>query len=240
MASTKQVRDWWYLYRCSYGDRTSMFGRSPVYAQNTSHVRALEQAHYNAGYYPTSGGFIGSRRNCPNGVGGKVCQESGRWCSLHNYGLAWDVEYQYNPNFGRPLARIELQGLFDQGKTKYHPDIVDFILGVKNTHGEQMFEWLGYKLGDTMHWQLNVPPERQEVDWSTVEKEQELGMPYEQFVNLVKALFKGRPDKFKGNPAYFYLNKADVSDSLPNGGIYDDPYHIDWTNFWNAYVEVIS
>lgn len=170
MAVTSLVRDWWYLYRCSYGNQvpSGFFGRAPVYAQNPDHVVALESAHLAAGYVPTVGGYIGSRRSCPKGIGGKVCQNSGKDCSLHNYGIAWDIEYNHNPHFKRRLTKTALWKLYRGGWTKYNPDIVASILGVKNTHGEPLFRWLGYAIGDTMHWQINVPPSRQEVDWSTV------------------------------------------------------------------------
>jgi len=34
--------------------------------------------------------------------------------------------------------------------------------------GDRLFRWLGRDLGDTMHWQIDVPPERAIVDWTTV------------------------------------------------------------------------
>lgn len=201
MTTTNKIRDWWHLYRCSYGTATNMFGRSPVYAQNTSWVRALEQAHYNAGYVPTTGGFIGSKRNCPHGIGGKDCQEDGDDCSLHNYGLAWDVEYQYNPHVKRRIDEDELWTLFNTGVTKYNPDIVRVIEAVKTTGGVQAFTWLGYSLGDFMHWQVNFPPEDQEIDWSTVDNTED-EMTYEQFrtaefdlwtdENIMSAFDRGR------------------------------------------------
>lgn len=168
--STSQIRTWWADYRCTYGAKVEhgMFGRTPVYAQNSDHVYALEQAHFAAGYNSTPGGYIGSRRNCPAGIGGKDCEQSGRNCSLHNYGLAWDVEYNYNPHFRRTLSRGDLWELFNQGRTKYNPDILDVLHSVTNTHGEQLFRNLSYSIGDTMHTQLNVPPERQDVEWESI------------------------------------------------------------------------
>ncbi len=168
MTDTETVRDWWSEYRCNYGTSTNMFGRTPVFAQNTSHVRALEQAHFVAGYYPTPGGYIGSKRVCPSGIGGRKCEDDGRNCSLHNYGLAWDVEYNYNPMMSKPYTTSMLWEAFESGLTKYNPDIVDSIYRVTNLQGEQMFNWKGYSLGDFMHWQLNVPPWRQDVDWDSI------------------------------------------------------------------------
>lgn len=170
MATTRTLRRWWSLYRCSPGIKTEagFFGRTPVWCQNRDHPKALEQAHLAAGYVPTPGGYIGSKRRCPKGIGGKKCESSGKNCSLHNYCIAWDVEYNYNPHFRRRLTKRALWKLYRAGKTKYNPDIVASILKVKNTHGETLFRYLGYAIGDTMHWQLNVPPSRQTVDWTTV------------------------------------------------------------------------
>jgi hypothetical protein len=69
-----------------------------------------------------------------------------------------------------------------------------------------------------------------------------LGMPYEQFVNFVISLFAGRPDKFHGNPAYYYTKSGTqyAFDGYPNGGIYDVPEAPDWPNFWDAFVDSIS
>ncbi len=165
---TQQVREWWSGYRCDYGTSTNMFGRTPVYAQETEWVRALEQAHFAAGYYPTQGGYIGSRRNCPRGIGGRDCQENGSNCSLHNYGLAWDIEYNYNRMYSRVIDEVELQQMFDAGMTKYNPAIVASILSVKTTGGRHAFAWRGYILGDLMHWQYNAPPDDRQIDWTTV------------------------------------------------------------------------
>ena len=168
MASTRQMRDWWSDNRCTYGTPTNMFGRTPIYAQETEWVRALEQAHYGAGYVPTAGGFIGSRRFCPAGIGGQTCQDNGTNCSLHNYGLAWDIEYNYNPHFRRRLDEVELWELNAAGRTKYTPPIVDIILGVETLQGARAFTWLGYSIGDTMHWQYNRPPSDRLINWATV------------------------------------------------------------------------
>jgi len=176
VTSTRVMRQLWADKRCDYGTWTNMFGRTPIYAQETTWIRALEQAHYGAGYIPTPGGFIGSKRNCPRGIGGKPCQSSGSDCSLHNYGLAWDVEYNYNPHFKRRLTEQALWELYDEGKTKYNPDIVAIILLVKTTKGNQAFHWLGYSIGDTMHWQWNTGPDDREIDWTTVPNTNEEGM----------------------------------------------------------------
>lgn len=72
--------------------------------------------------------------------------------------------------------------------------------------------------------------------------EEALGMPYEQFKNLVISLFAGRPDKFHGDPAYFYTKSGEehAFEGFPNGGIYDVPDSPDWPNFWDSFVDSIS
>lgn len=77
------------------------------------------------------------------------------------------------------------------------------------------------------------------LDWIHNEKYKENGMPYEQFKNMIDALFVGRPDIFKGKPSYFYT-KAD------EGGIYDVPNHPDWKSedgkdgLWPAFTRLIG
>ncbi len=89
------------------------------------------------------------------------------------------------------------------------------------------------------HVERHDDPEPENGSYNGTEQH---GMPYEQFVNLVKSLFAGRPDEFHGNPAYFYLTRAQWFAEYGNhdGGIYDEPEHVDWANFWNAFVDSIS
>jgi hypothetical protein len=217
-----------------------MFGRSPVYAQNTSWVRALEQAHYNGGYVPTSGGFIGSKRNCPKGIGGKRCQEDGDDCSLHNYGLAWDIEYQYNPHVKRKIDVAELWELFDAGVTKYNPNIVAVIEAVRTTGGVQAFTWLGYSLGDFMHWQVNFPPEDQEIDWTTVDttEEEDNDMPpLEIFLAYVRKvdIEKMGKDKIITDAEVNYFTTFPMWSNDDPSELQPDVNSADWANLYNAY-----
>ena len=68
----------------------------------------------------------------------------------------------------------------------------------------------------------------------------ELGMPYEQFVNMVQAMFAPQAQDpewpLRGNPAYF----TNYSDDPVLPGIYDDPDNIDWDNFWDAFTDLIT
>jgi len=218
MASTAVKRGWWHMYRCTAGVKvqTGFFGRTPVFAANDSVVecvQALEQAHLGAGYVPTVGGYTGSKRRCPAGIGGKTCEPSGKNCSLHNYCIAWDVEYNYN-RLGPYYPKVHTKDdvfVRDANLHKYTPQQVALIEGVKNMDGESLFRWLGW-LGDYMHWELDVPPERTQVDWTTVpngvappEK------PDSEVVYMLPVLRKG--DGLKSN-AYgdrTYLNAAVAS-----------------------------
>ena len=172
MASTHLIRNQWSTYRCSPGVRrtTGFFGRHPVYEQHGTFdaVNALERGHLGSGYVPASDGFIGSKRNCPYGIAGAICSPSGRGCSLHNYCLAYDIEYNYNKHIKARTYPEDFNEPWFPAVCKYTLAQVRAIEGIQNTFGEQIWKWLGWAIGDFMHWQINVPPERITVDWNTV------------------------------------------------------------------------
>ena len=172
MASTHQTRDWYDLYRCSPGvlRPEGFFGRHPVHEQDITHdaVTALEQGHYGSGYVPESDGWIASKRWCPHGIAGAICQPSGSGCSLHNYCIAYDIEYNYNKIIHARVFPADFEESWFTNVCKYTLDQVYAIEGILNTDGEQMWKWLGWAIGDFMHWQINVPEDRLEVDWNTV------------------------------------------------------------------------
>ena len=123
---TFEVREAWMFYRCSPGIRRAegFFGRTPVLEQALTHdaVTALEQAHLGAGYVPTAGGFIGSRRACEDGgIAGANCQPSGAGCSLHNYCLAYDIEYNYNRHVQHSITPADLAAGPHKAVFKYTP-----------------------------------------------------------------------------------------------------------------------
>ena len=184
MASTKLIRQWYYLYRCSPGVQrpTGFFGRHPVYEQNVSHnaVSALEEGHYGSGYEPEPDGYIGSKRQCPWGIAGRLCHPDGGGCSIHNYCLAYDIEYNYNKYIKTRAYPEDFDEDWFPAVCKYTLEQVRAIEGIKNIYGEQMWLWLGWAIGDFMHWQINVPENRLEVDWNTVPgREVEDDMPIE-------------------------------------------------------------
>lgn len=171
MASTSIKRSWWELYRCSPGVLRAggFFGRGPVYEQEITHeaVSALEQAHIGSGYKIHPGGYIGSKRNCPAGIGGRRCAENGDHCSMHNYVIAYDIEYNYNKLSPQYPQRVDP---WDPAQTPFHVYTAKQVLAIENVRtkdGRALFRWLGW-IGDFMHWEIDVSPSGVSVDWNTV------------------------------------------------------------------------
>lgn len=174
MVSTAIKRGWWAEYRCKSGVRMSFFGRSPVFAANADVAdawRALEQTLLASGYVPTKGAFIGSHRPCTSGIGEGPCEESGENCSMHNYEIAIDIEYG-GPDpavvYNKHLRRNKPDADWVFRNCKFTKANYDAAMNVKNLQGERMFRWLGLVNADTMHWELDVPPNKCKVDWGTV------------------------------------------------------------------------
>lgn len=171
MASTRTKREWWELYRCSAGTLRpgGFFGRIPVYEQNITHeaVTALEKGHIGAGYKVHSGGYIGSKRACPAGIAGRRCQEDGDNCSMHNYCIAYDIEYQYNKLSPSYPSRVDPWSPTEIQFHVYKRDVVEKIENIRTLEGRALFRWLGW-IGDYMHWEIDVPPWEVNVDWNTV------------------------------------------------------------------------
>lgn len=143
----------------------SMFGRNAGYCAAPFHdaMVAAEKALIATGYSGVKSIWI--PRNCPTGISGKPCQSTGTNCSLHNYGIAFDIDpFGYgNPHFYKSYNN---GWNFSDCKVQAHQ--VKAVEDIKNTSGEQMFRWLGWAIGDTMHFEAQVPPSRTTVDWSTV------------------------------------------------------------------------
>ena len=108
--------------------------------------------------------------------------------STHSYGVAIDLDYggdnpespdhpgvDYNPHLHRPI-RDEDFGLLIQ--LEKHQ--VEAVEAIRNLDGHQMWRWLGWSIGDSMHFQINVPPRFTQVDWATVAGEEQEDMTYEQ------------------------------------------------------------
>lgn len=220
MASTYNIRSWYPFYRCSSGvlRPEGFFGRHPVYEQEITHdaVTALEQGHYGSRYEPEQDGFIGSRRNCPKGIAGAICQESGSGCSLHNYCLAYDVEYNYNRYIRARITPKDFDEEWFPWVCKYTLAQVLAIENIRNIQGDQMWRWLGWSIGDFMHWQINVPSWQLKVDWNTVP---DIGVEGDMnMIAFVNAAFDS------GNPAVqpateagrkYWLNLAATDSNSP-------------------------
>ena len=164
MATTSQVRYWWRTRRCDRGDKITLFGKA-VYLQPEAHDagRAIEMALYDYGTVVV----LGSHRNCPTGIAGKTCQQSGKNCSIHNYSLAFDFDpFKYgNPHLYRKMTPA------DWAKTKFTKAQVRRIEAIRTNNGKQVWRWLGELIGDTMHWEITCSPAdlATGIDWSTVE-----------------------------------------------------------------------
>ena len=170
---TSAVRQAWAPYRCRVGavlDPRWTQGRKPIYLRPQVHQAgvAFFAALLNSGYvlqadWPNSG-YIGSYRRCPSGIAGHECESNGKWCSLHNYCLAIDLEYDLNPHLH--VKRADPDWLF--ARCKLSRVNVVAVESIKTTRGSQVWKWLGWSIGDTMHFQINVKPDDVEIDWSTV------------------------------------------------------------------------
>lgn len=149
-----------------------MFGRNAGYsaAPFNDALVAAEKALIANGYSNVKSVWV--PRNCPTGIGGKTCQSTGTNCSLHNYGIAFDLDpFGYgNPHFYADYGEYSkvLGRKWDINDCKLTIPQVRAVEGIKNTSGEQMFRWLGWYNGDTMHFEAQVPPSRTTVDWDTV------------------------------------------------------------------------
>ena len=92
--------------------------------------------------------------------------------STHAYGTAIDLDYgggvdepfiDRNPYIRR---RIQLEDFGVECQILEHQ--VRAVEQIKNLDGRKMWRWLGWSIGDTMHFQLDVSPNQTQVDWSTV------------------------------------------------------------------------
>jgi hypothetical protein len=159
------------MYRCSPGTLRpgGFFGRSPVYEQDITHeaVSALEKAHIGSGYRTHSNGYIGSKRACPAGIGGRTCKSDGTNCSMHNYNVAYDVEYNFNKLSPSYPQRVNPWHPYETQFHTYTQSQVYAIENVRNKEGKALWKWLGW-IGDYMHWEIDVAPEEVSVNWDTV------------------------------------------------------------------------
>jgi len=150
MAPHEQKLEWWGDRICGTGriDVTFM-GRSPVRIQPemVNAVKALEAALLDNGY------------QMPIGVTGSYsCRKiagTDTW-SLHAVPIAIDVDYSNNPYLrGEPIQRgyvSDMRFLITEAQ-------VDAVEAIVNEDGVPIWKWLGWSIGDTMHFEIDVPPE---------------------------------------------------------------------------------
>jgi len=135
----------------------TILGRSPVKVQSIAHdaVVAFEQALIETDYENPCD-WIGSYNN--RKIAGRDM-----W-STHSYGTAIDHDYgggdsgphiDNNPHLHRPIV------LSDYGNTiQLMPENIAAIEAIKNVEGKPIWLWLGHNLGDSMHFQINVAPDK--------------------------------------------------------------------------------
>lgn len=159
---TSDIRDLWYLQRCDNGTLVDggFLGSTDFRAQPEIHdaVKAAEVALWNAGYRPNANGLPDQRgyRTCSGGgIDGQDCESDGTNCSLHNYAVAFDVDPAENPHL-RVVYPDEATLFASCQITKAQVQAVEAI---RNTDGDQVWRWLGWSIGDTQHFQINVGPE---------------------------------------------------------------------------------
>ena len=191
MASTSKVRRWWAERRCVKGVPITLMGRTPVYVQpETIDIwRAFETALYDHGYRDVR--VVGSYRRCPRGIAGRTCQENGSWCSLHNYCLAVDLDPR---SYGNPHFRRRYGNGWDFNDCKLTEQQVRAVEAIRTTSGAQAIRWLGWSIGDTMHFQINVPPTDTTVGDQGGDMMLSRGMKGEAVRAMQEMLLRWKPD----------------------------------------------
>ena len=151
MATHKQIEAWWSDRRCK-GPHVSldMNGRFPVRLQPELEVAGLWMADaIMANGYRSPMGPTGSY-NCRT-IGG-----SNTW-SLHAYAVAVDWDYGENPY----LRGTRIQpGFGTDPRFMLTEAQVNAVEGIVNDDGDSIWRWLGWTIGDTMHFQVDVPPDK--------------------------------------------------------------------------------
>ena len=147
--------------------QVEFFGRLPTTdVLAVPAVKALETALADAGYVARQGSPIGSF--AARYIGGGALQwddvgnlmlrspDTGRPVSLHSVPIALDVEYDRNP-----YVRSDVPARGFGTDPRFYITEAHVLAGeaITNTYGERLWTWLGW-IGDTMHWQLNQPPDR--------------------------------------------------------------------------------
>lgn len=149
MATYRTKLDWWDTYRCNPTDLVSVtvLGRYPVKVQ-----KPLQNATYALDAVLRATGY----RNPTGPTGSYLCRKiSGTdlW-SLHAYGIAIDLDYSKNPHLHTPIAR----GFDIDPRFMITEHQVTAIESITNTNNDPIWKWLGWSIGDTMHFEADQPP----------------------------------------------------------------------------------
>lgn len=171
-----------------------MLGRYPVRVQEVLYeaTQAFETVLVNTGYENPCD-WIGSYNKRPI-VGTDF------W-SKHSYGIAIDLDYgggddhpfiDHNPHVHRQIVPGDPGFGVDWQILEHQVRAVEAIL---NLDGHQIWRWLGWTIGDTMHFEAIVAPNACQVDWSTVT------MPPEEEASMYAAYVEGLVTGWAEDPA---------------------------------------
>ncbi|HEX9856403.1 MAG TPA: hypothetical protein VGC47_13900 [Acidimicrobiia bacterium] len=168
MTTTTLVRTWWAEYRCIHASPAQKVealvwdrGRGMTPAILPVAWAAFQGTLDAAGYGRPRSFWID--RRCPTGISGQPCQSNGMNCSLHNYGLAGDLDGT-DPDGGGPADpenphfHARFGNGWDFGDIKLTEAQVGAVEGIRTVNGKRVFRWLGWDIGDTMHFQIDCHP----------------------------------------------------------------------------------
>jgi len=213
MPPHKQIEEWWKDYLCDTDDLAylDLNGRYPVRVQKPLEAAtiALGVKIVDTGYrFPMS--LTGSY-NCRK-IGG-----SDTW-SLHAYAVAVDWDYPVNPYFkGTTIPR----GFGADPRFELSEANITAVESIVNVNGSSIWKWAGYTIGDTMHFQVDVPPDK----CQPVSEEQMFKLWAQGLVET------WAEDRVKAEDEFMRL----ASEGLLGGdvgywlGLLDDPANDEWT-----------
>ncbi len=177
MVSTQAMRDAWRDYLCiaDHPDRraVTILGRNAGFCppEMIEPFHAMSRALVSTGYQNAFDVWV--PRKCSIGIKGRPCKSDGTNCSLHNYGVAVDIdpptpaEKVVRNGTANPMYGPE--GHWKFGDIKLTQVQVEAVVAIRNTGGARLFQWLGDStINDTMHFEVQVPPKATAVDWETV------------------------------------------------------------------------
>ncbi len=166
------MRELWAPYRCIAKSKESksqlvLWGKKRGFTPSIclDGWAALESTLLATGYPVPKRAEVG--RACSQGIDkSKPCAPSGENCSLHNYGIAVDIDPPLNKHFESPFAKKK----WDFSKTKVTRSQVEAVERIKTKEEIRVFRWLGWAIGDTMHFEFNLGPKDLEagIDPATV------------------------------------------------------------------------